>query len=120
MRCILAANSRPKARSQKSWSPGESARRANSFGVITSHTRASAVLDNDVGEGTMCDNGKVDPRPIKLAWVWEIHKNCDGLLHQRLQSFTAAQAMTLAAFTLLTIARFNATNMPDFRLDGVV
>jgi hypothetical protein len=42
------------------------------------------------------------------AWVWEIHKQCDQLLHQRLASFTAAQAMTLAAFTLLTVARFNA------------
>jgi hypothetical protein len=41
-------------------------------------------------------------------WVWEIHKNCDQLLHQRLASFTAAQAMTLASFTLLTVARFNA------------
>jgi hypothetical protein len=29
------------------------------------------------------------------GWVWEIHKNCDQLLHQRLASFTAAQAMTL-------------------------
>ena len=64
----------------------------------------------------MGDNGKVDPGPTNVAWVWEIHKNCDSLLHQRLQSFTATQAMTLAAFTLLTIARFNATNMPDFRL----
>jgi hypothetical protein len=42
------------------------------------------------------------------GWIWEIHKNCDQLLHQRLASFTAAQAMTLASFTLLTVARFNA------------
>jgi hypothetical protein len=45
---------------------------------------------------------------VQRQWVWEIHKNCDQLLHQRLASFTAAQAMTLAAFTLLTVARFNA------------
>jgi hypothetical protein len=41
-------------------------------------------------------------------WIWEIHKNCDQLMHQRLASFMAAQAMTLALFTLLTVARFNA------------
>ena len=28
------------------------------------------------------------------SWIWEIHKNCDQLIHQRLASFTAAQAMT--------------------------
>jgi|SRR5208283_1627642 len=42
------------------------------------------------------------------SWIWEIHKNCDQLLHQRLASFTAAQAMTLASFTVLTVARFQA------------
>lgn len=46
-------------------------------------------------------------------WAWEFHKNCDSLLHQRLASFTAAQAMTLAAFTLLTVARFNASGMME-------
>ncbi|HME21106.1 MAG TPA: hypothetical protein VKI44_07055 [Acetobacteraceae bacterium] len=45
----------------------------------------------------------------RRSWIWEIHKNCDQLLHQRLASFTAAQAMTLAAFSVLTVARFNAT-----------
>ena len=25
------------------------------------------------------------------SWIWEIHKNCDQLIHQRLASFTAAQ-----------------------------
>jgi hypothetical protein len=42
----------------------------------------------------------------EIEWIWEFHKNCDQLLHQRLASFTLAQSMTLAAFTLLTVARF--------------
>lgn len=42
----------------------------------------------------------------EVEWAWEFHKNCDQLLHQRLASFTAAQAMTLAAFMVLTNARF--------------
>lgn len=50
------------------------------------------------------------------SWIWEIHKNCDQLIHQRLASFTAAQAMTLASFSVLTVARFNATGMPSERL----
>ena len=50
-------------------------------------------------------------------WIWEIHKNCDQLLHQRLASFTAAQAMTLASFSVLTVARFNAVGMPEGRLN---
>jgi hypothetical protein len=54
----------------------------------------------------------------EYEWAWELHKNCDNLLHQRLASFTAAQAMTLAAFTLLTVARFNASDkIPQGRLD---
>lgn len=58
-----------------------------------------------------------DTRSEEYKWAWEIHKNCDQLLHQRLASFTAAQAMTLAAFTLLTVARFNAAaNIPVTRL----
>ena len=44
----------------------------------------------------------------RRSWIWEIHKNCDQLIHQRLAAFTAAQAMTLASFSVLTIARFNA------------
>jgi hypothetical protein len=44
----------------------------------------------------------------RRSWIWEIHKNCDQLLHQRLASFTAAQAMTLASFSVLTVARFGA------------
>ena len=54
----------------------------------------------------MAENENTDSRSADYKWVWEIHKNCDQLLHQRLAAFTAAQAMTLAAFTLLTIARF--------------
>jgi hypothetical protein len=51
------------------------------------------------------------------SWIWEIHKNCDQLIHQRLASFTAAQAMTLASFSVLTVARFNAaTNIAQGRL----
>jgi hypothetical protein len=51
-------------------------------------------------------------------WIWEIHKNCDQLIHQRLASFTAAQAMTLASFSVLTVARFNAaTGMAEGRLE---
>jgi hypothetical protein len=56
------------------------------------------------------DSGKTD-----LEWAWEFHKNCDQLLHQRLTAFTNTQAMTLAAFTLLTIARFN-TAVPAERI----
>lgn len=53
----------------------------------------------------------------QLKWVWEVHKNCDQLIHQRLASFTAAQAMTLASFSVLTVARFNAgPTMPSGRL----
>ena len=44
----------------------------------------------------------------RRSWIWEIHKNCDQLIHQRLAAFTAAQAMTFASFSVLTIARFNA------------
>jgi hypothetical protein len=44
----------------------------------------------------------------EIEWVWEFHKNCDQLLHQRLASFTLAQSMMLAAFTLLTVARFGS------------
>lgn len=51
-------------------------------------------------------------------WIWEIHKNCDQLIHQRLASFTAAQAMTLASFGVLTVARFNAgEGIPPLRLE---
>jgi hypothetical protein len=48
-----------------------------------------------------------------FEWAWEFHKNCDQLLHQRLTAFTATQAMTLAAFTVLTIARFQTGVSPD-------
>jgi hypothetical protein len=51
----------------------------------------------------------------EVEWAWEIHKNCDQLLHQRLASFTAAQAMTLAAFMVLTVARFQP-NIPADRI----
>jgi len=51
---------------------------------------------------------KPEMDPIKRNWIWEIHKNCDALLHQRLAAFTTAQSMALASFTLLTVARFNA------------
>ncbi len=49
----------------------------------------------------------------EVEWAWEIHKNCDQLLHQRLAFFTAAQAMTLAAFMVLTNARFQLGIPPD-------
>ncbi len=51
----------------------------------------------------------------EVEWAWEFHKNCDQLLHQRLASFTAAQSMTLAAFMVLTNARFQP-NIPADRL----
>jgi hypothetical protein len=49
----------------------------------------------------------------EIEWAWEFHKNCDQLLHQRLASFTLAQSMTLAAFTLLTVARFQGALDPN-------
>ncbi len=49
----------------------------------------------------------------EVEWAWEFHKNCDQLLHQRLAFFTAAQAMTLAAFMVLTNARFQLGVTPD-------
>jgi len=56
-------------------------------------------------------------RSDNYKWMWEIHKNCDQLLHQRLAAFTAAQAMTLASFTVLTVARFQAQeSMPPLRV----
>ena len=53
-------------------------------------------------------NPKPDTYTVKRSWVWEIHKNCDALLHQRLAAFTAAQSMALVSFTALTVARFTA------------
>jgi hypothetical protein len=47
-----------------------------------------------------------DGTRTELEWAWEIHKNCDQLLHQRLAAFITAQAMTVAGFMTLTIARF--------------
>lgn len=41
-----------------------------------------------------------------IRWAFEIHKNCDSMLHQRLSAFTAIQSFTIAAYTLLTNARF--------------
>jgi hypothetical protein len=58
-------------------------------------------------ESNDCGEERKQGGKTELEWAWEIHKNCDHLLHQRLAAFTAAQAMTLAAFTLLTVARFN-------------
>src|SRR2546423_13368887 len=73
---------------------------------------AKLILDrlSDLSEQEFSDRlQEVGPLAIEQRnWIWEIHKQCDQLLHQRLASFTAAQAMTLAAFTLLTVARFNA------------
>src|SRR5579859_4182627 len=60
-----------------------------------------------------------DTRSAAYKWAWEIHKDCDQLLHQRLAAFTAAQAMTLTSFTVLTVARFGvkaADNIPPIRI----
>jgi hypothetical protein len=78
-----------------------------------------------VGAAQMLDRSETPDPLVSLPldkderkWVWEVHKNCDQLLHQRLASFTAAQAMTLASFSVLTVARFNAAaGMPEGRLE---
>ena len=47
--------------------------------------------------------------------AFDIHKNCDQMLHQRLTAFTALQAFAIAAYTTLTIARFQAA-VPSERI----
>ena len=73
---------------------------------------ANLILNTppDIDEQRLCGRLEelVSRHKEERDFIWEIHKNCDQLLHRRLASFTAAQAMTLASFGVLTMARFQA------------
>lgn len=58
----------------------------------------------------MAGSVSLPPRAASTDEEWkrafEIHRNCDHLMHQRLTAFTALQAFTITAYATLTVARF--------------
>ena len=76
--------------------------------------RFDSVVEKMIGTESPVDfeSLRAEPTP-EYQVALEIHKNCDSMLHQRLASFTAAQSFSLAAFMLLTVARFQAALAPD-------
>lgn len=59
------------------------------------------------------DIERVDVSEEQWRRAFEIHKNCDQLLHQRLTAFTGLQAFAITAYAALTVARFQQAVSPE-------
>jgi hypothetical protein len=86
----------------------------------TTRFRADQNMPDEQQAGAIGEQEKEERAKIKIEWrdIWEIHKQCDALLHSRLTAFTALQAFSIAAYIALTVARFSSS-LPPERADYV-